>query len=346
MVWRVRDAQLGRLTGRAAISATAVFALVLVTSCSALSGSSSSSSSSTGSNSQGLEKATITVGGLASSSSAALYIAEDKGYFKQQGLNVKIVTTTNGTQALQQLQGGAADIVLANDVTGIQAQHKGTAIKLVFDGPTAAPNTYVISALPNSGIKTLTDLRNKTVGVSSLNDAVVATLKDDLVAVNVDPSQVKFVVVPYASSETALKTKIVDATTTSEPFTTEASETLGSSAVVDVFPANSEASNISIAGFFANTKFVQNDPKTLAAFQNAMIKGATDAANRQIVEASLHKHLPKLSQQVLDVMAIPGFPADLDPNRLQRVADLMQKAGYLKAHYDVRQILAPFPTSP
>ncbi|HEX3588589.1 MAG TPA: ABC transporter substrate-binding protein [Pseudonocardiaceae bacterium] len=317
-------------------------ALVLAASCSALSGNSSDSSSSGGSNSQSLEKPTIKVGAIAGSSSAPLYIASDKGYFKQEGLNVQVVTTTNGGQALQQLQGGALDITLANDVSGIKAAIKGAPLKLVFDGPSTAPHTFVVSALPDSGITKLADLQGKKVGVSSLNDAIMATIKQELVAVNVDPTKVQFVTVPYAQSETALKSKSVNAAVTSEPYATEAAEALGARPVVDVFPQGSAESNIPNAGYFSTSKFVQNDPKTLAAFQKAMAKAAADTTNRKNVEAAIHKHLPTLPQQVLDVMAMPGFPPDLDPARIQRVADLMQQASFIKSHYDVRQILAPF----
>jgi NitT/TauT family transport system substrate-binding protein len=343
MVWRVRDAQFGRLTGRVALTATAVLALALASSCSALSGSSDSSSG--GANTQGLEKATINVGGIAGASSAALYIAFDKGYFKQEGLNVNIKTTTNGTQALQALSSKSLDITLANDVSGIKAKVKGSPLKLVFDGPGASPHTYVVTALPGTKIKSLADLEGKKVGVSSLNDAVAATLTDSLIAVNVQPSTVKFVTVPYANGPQDLKAHVVDATVLSEPYITQSAASMGAIPVVDVFPQGSESANIPIAGFFASDTFVKNDPKTLAAFQRAMAKGATDASNRQIAEASISKHLSKLSKQVLDVMALPDFPADLDPNRIQRVADLMQKAGFLKTHFDVRQVLAPFAAS-
>jgi NitT/TauT family transport system substrate-binding protein len=343
MVWRVRDAHSGRLAARSLVGVAGAVALVLAASCSVLSGSSDSSSS--GSNTQNLEKASIKVGAIASASSAVLYIAEDKGYFAQEGLNVKIVTTTNGNAAIPQLVGGALDITLANDVLGITNVIKGSKIKLVFDGPSTSPRSFVISALPGSNIKSLADLKGKTVGVSSTTDIVMDALKDQLTTVNVDPKSVNFTTVPYAQSKTALSSKSVDATVQSEPYATETAQSLGARPVVDVFPAGSEASNIPNAGYFANTSFVQNDPKTLAAFQKAMAKAAADAANRQNVETAIGKHLSTLSKQVLDVMALPGFPADLDPTRIQRVADLMQKVGQLKSHFDVRTMLAPFSAS-
>ncbi|HEX5119038.1 MAG TPA: ABC transporter substrate-binding protein [Pseudonocardiaceae bacterium] len=313
---------------------------MLTASCSALSGSNPSPQAQNP-NAQ-LEKTTLKVGAISGASSAALYIAQDKGYFHEAGLNVQIVTTQNGGQALTALEGGALDITLANDVSGIQAKIKGQPLKLVFDGPSCAPHTFVISALPNSGITKLADIKGKKIGVSSLKDGITATLKESLAAVNVDPNSVHFLTVPYAQSEQDLKSKSVDATVTSEPYTTEAAETLGARPVVDLFPQGSAEANIPNAGFFSTDKFVQNDPKTLAAFQKAMSRAASATTNRNTVEQAIHVHLPKLSQQVLDVMAMPGFPPDLDPARIQRVADLMQKAGYISKHFDVRQILAPF----
>jgi NitT/TauT family transport system substrate-binding protein len=343
MVWRVRDAHSGRLAARSVLGVAGAIALVLASSCSVLSGSSDSSSS--GPNTQNLEKPSIKVGGIASASSAVLYIAQDKGYFKQEGLNVQVVTTTNGNQAIPQLVGNKLDITLANDVLGIQSVIKGVKIKLVFDGPSTSPRSFVISALPSTNIKSLADLAGKKVGVSSTTDIVMAALKDELTTVNVDPNSVNFVTVPYAQSKTALQQKTVDATVQSEPYATETAQSLGARPVVDVFPAGSEAANIPNAGYFANTSFVQNDPKTLAAFQKAMAKAAADAANRQTVETAIGTHIKSLSKQVLDVMALPGFPADLDPARIQRVADLMTKTGGLKTHFDVRQMLAPFSAS-
>jgi NitT/TauT family transport system substrate-binding protein len=345
MVWRVRDAQIGRLTGRAALTATALCALVLAASCSALSGNSSDSSNSGGSNPQSLEKATIKVGAIAGASSASLYIAEDKGYFKQEGLNVQIKTTSSGAAALTSMEGGGLDITLANDVSGIQAKIKGIPIKLVFDGPLCSPRTFVISALPNSPIKKLADLKGKKIGISSLKDGISATLKASLAAVNVKASDVTFSAVPYADSEQALKSGSVDATVTSEPYTTEAAEALGARPVADIFPAGSAEANIPNAGYFSTDKFVQSNPKTLAAFQRAMAKAAAATTNRQTVEAAIHKHQAKVPQSVLDVMALPAFSTDLDPTRIQRVADLMQEAGYISKHFDVRQILAPFAAS-
>jgi NitT/TauT family transport system substrate-binding protein len=57
------------------------------------------------------EKITIAVGGKNLFYYLPLTIAEQKGYFKEQGLTVEIVDFAGGAKALQAVVGGSADIV-------------------------------------------------------------------------------------------------------------------------------------------------------------------------------------------------------------------------------------------
>ena len=56
-------------------------------------------------------KVTIAVGGKASIYYLPLTIAEQKGYFKDEGLNVEIVDFAGGSQSLRAVVGGSADVV-------------------------------------------------------------------------------------------------------------------------------------------------------------------------------------------------------------------------------------------
>ena len=53
----------------------------------------------------------IAVGGKAALYYLPLTIAEQKGYFKDEGLNVKISDFAGGSQSLQAVVGGSADVV-------------------------------------------------------------------------------------------------------------------------------------------------------------------------------------------------------------------------------------------
>jgi len=58
-----------------------------------------------------VEKVTIAVGGKSLFYYLPLTIAEQRGYFKEEGVNVEIVDFAGGSKALQAVVGGSADVV-------------------------------------------------------------------------------------------------------------------------------------------------------------------------------------------------------------------------------------------
>src|SRR3984957_20981533 len=91
-----------------------------VTACS--SGSSASNAASSGS-SGAPELSNITIGVLPSADSVTVQIAEDKGFFKQQGLNVKVVTETTTNAGSAGLLSHTMDFTSENYV-GMFSQEK------------------------------------------------------------------------------------------------------------------------------------------------------------------------------------------------------------------------------
>src|SRR6201999_1930883 len=205
----MRSPRLGRIS-LTAVTGLAVAALAAGCSSSGSSGSASSgSSASPSASSAKLEQTSITVGALPVVDSAGLYLANKLGYFKQAGLTVKITSVAQSTQAIpDMLHGTIAVIAGANYVSFIEAQAKGTAqFKVLAEGVTCKPNTFGIAALPASGIKSAKDLAGKTVAVNLTNNIQTLSLNAVLKADGVDPSKVKYVVIPFPNMISALKAK-------------------------------------------------------------------------------------------------------------------------------------------
>src|ERR1700753_2995894 len=166
----MRSPRLGRISLTAA-TGLAVAALAAGCSSSGAASWASSGSSASPSASAKLEQTSITVGALPVVDSAGLYLANKLGYFKQEGLTVKVTTVAQSTQAIpDMLHGTIAVIGGANYVSFIEAQAKGTAqFKVLAEGVTCTPNTFGAAALPSSGIKSAKDLAGKTVAVNLTN---------------------------------------------------------------------------------------------------------------------------------------------------------------------------------
>lgn len=334
-----RPGQSARTVRRALAALIALGTVLLASGCGLL----GAQTEAAGPNPQHLERPTLRVGSILSTGSAPLRIAIAKGYFAQEGLHVVPVTTTGGGQALPQLTSGDLDLTTTNDVTAIAANmKKAPELRFVFDCVQATPKSTAITTLPDSGLNTIGDLAGKRVGVSTLNDIVMFALYDELKANNIDPKSINFVVVPYANSEEALRTHQVDAVAQNEPYLTESAQHLSTRRVVDVFSDEGPNHEMPIAAYVATAKLATEAPKSIAAFQRAMVRAARDAANRDEVEKILPSYV-KLDSATTKLMTMPGFPTSLNSVRLQRVADLMLSYGQLPARYDVSPMIVPVP---
>ena len=93
-----------------------------------------------------------------------LWIAEEEGYFKKQGLDVKQVNISGGTQGAQMMVSGGVDVSYDDPITCIVSTAGGVPVNVIVGGtPSLA---YLIVGGP--GVKTIADVRGKRVGSSGL----------------------------------------------------------------------------------------------------------------------------------------------------------------------------------
>jgi NitT/TauT family transport system substrate-binding protein len=95
---------------------------------------------------------------------APLWIADEEGYFKKQGLDVKQVNISGGTQGAQMMVSGGVDVSYDDPITCIVSTAGGIPVKVIVGGtPSLA---YLIVGGPE--IKNIADVRGKRVGSSGL----------------------------------------------------------------------------------------------------------------------------------------------------------------------------------
>lgn len=87
------------------------------------------------------------------------------GYWKQEGLEVEVVTNRGSAAAIQLVIGGRADVAWGNPTTAMKAVQQGADVRFYYSS--LRGDIFGI-AIPKAGkIKELSDLKGKTVGVSS-----------------------------------------------------------------------------------------------------------------------------------------------------------------------------------
>ncbi|MFD1540737.1 ABC transporter substrate-binding protein [Nonomuraea guangzhouensis] len=297
-----------------------------------------SDSAGSSANSKGLEKTVIKVGALPIPDAVSLYIANAKGFFKEEGLTVQPVVITGGAAAIPQVKSGALDISQTNYVSTFLAVSKGEKLKLVADMYQAGPNTFNIMVPKDSPIKTVADLKGKTVLVNNLRNVATLAVTTQLKVAGLTETDVKFAEKPFPQMGDALKSGQADACWITEPFITALQSAAGFRKLADTMTGETE--DLPMAGWMATDGWAQKNPKTLAAFQRAVAKAQDLASsNRKEIEAMLPTYT-KIDAKTASVITLGTYPSALSATRLQKVADLMLDYKYLSSPFDVKSIIA------
>lgn len=120
-----------------------------------------------------------------------MYVAQEKGFYKEAGLDVELVMPSNPTDPLTLTAADQADIGLYYLQDVVQAV--GTQeLKLKSIGAIVHHPLSIVMALKEKNIKSPKDLVGKTVGYSSntLSETIIQTM---LKKNQIDPSSVKFI---------------------------------------------------------------------------------------------------------------------------------------------------------
>lgn len=314
------------------IPAAAVLVALLATGCASADGSAAQAAP---------EKTHLVVAAVPAADSAGVYIAEQDGLFAAEGLHVKIVPAISSETVFQQQMAGAYDVTSGAYPSYISADAEMHAnLEIIAAGSIMQPRNQEIVVPAKSPIRTIQDLKGKTIAVNApgniLQLLVSAVLRDNGIPVK----DVHFVDIPFPFMAKALQTHKVDAASLPEPFLTGAEESIGAQPIADEDVG--AAQNLPIAGYVVTKEWAQRYPRTAAAFRKAIeeaqrIADTDPAAVEKAVEA-----YSGVTATEAAVMAVPDFPLNTDPVLIQRVADLMQQFGYLPpGGYKVDQMILP-----
>jgi NitT/TauT family transport system substrate-binding protein len=200
---------------------------------------------------------------------APVYVAYEKGFFKDEGLNVTLIKA--GFEQLKiSLDSGAIDATQAN-FAWFKPIEQGLNIKL-----TAGIHTGCISLVTpsTSGIKTIADLKGKAVGVDSIGGGPQIALSAKLRELGIDPTtEIQWKAYPSPQLDEAINKGEIVAYMTWDPFPSKAVLEKG---YINLFDIGRDAPfNTSYCCFVGvNGNVVKNDPEKAAAITRAILKAA------------------------------------------------------------------------
>ncbi|MBK6790257.1 MAG: ABC transporter substrate-binding protein [Betaproteobacteria bacterium] len=228
---------------------------------------------------QALEKpkVTIAVGGKNLLYYLPLTIAEQRGYFKAEGLDATIVDFAGGARALQAVVGGSADVVSGAFEHTVNMQFKGQAMR-AFALQGLAPQ-IVLGVNPKTmpNFKTVTDLRGKKIGVTAPGSSTNVMVNFILAKAGLKPSDVSIIGVGTSQGAVAaMRSGQIDAMSNLDPVITMLQRS-GDLKIVSDTRIVAEAEKVfggpMPAGcFYCPQAFIDKNPNTVQALANALVR--------------------------------------------------------------------------
>jgi len=167
------------------------------------------------------QEESVKIGHLQIVMSLPTYVAFEKGFFAQEGLNVELVPFNSGTAVIDALMAGRIDANCGSSSTGhwFAAQNAPDRFKMfVIYGTTSneQDNTFVVVTRKDSPIKELKDLKGKT--VATFPGATSVSLARLAIATQIDPQEVIFEQISPPNLVPALAAGRIDVFFSPEPF--------------------------------------------------------------------------------------------------------------------------------
>jgi NitT/TauT family transport system substrate-binding protein len=240
------------------------------------------------------KKITIGVGGKSLFYYLPLSVAERKGYFKEEGLEVEIPDFAGGAKALQALVGGSADMVSGAYEHTINMVAKKQPIKAVVLQAKYSSIVLLMSKERAAKYKSPRDLKGMKIGVTAPGSSTNMFVNNLLAKDGLKPTDVSIVGVGTGSGAVAaLEKGEIDALSNLDPVITQLESTGKFVAVADsrtekgmkdIYGGDYHASVI-----YVTDEFIRKNPNTVQAVVNAMVR-----ADRWIAKAS--------PQEIVDLM--------------------------------------------
>ncbi len=285
---------------------------------------------------------TVKIGFLNITASLPLFIAEEKGFFTEEGVQYESIPILTSNQLVDGIAAGNLDAFpesSAIPVLALELQSPGRLKVFAVSSITKKAPFDALLVKENSPITKLSDLAGRKIGVFPGSTAT-SLLRKYLTDNKVDVSAITFVPIPPQTQITALLQGSVDAVHAYEPTTAIALNNGGvrklfGSVYAEMLDPNPQGVAV------ISAKFLEQHPQiaknVILAMERAMVfMRDHEAEARQIMSKRL-KLDEAVARTSVFLYMLPH--QDLEPSLFQKYADMLHQLGELNAQVKIDSLL-------
>jgi NitT/TauT family transport system substrate-binding protein len=242
----------------------------------------------------------IAVGGKVALYYLPLTITERLGYFKDEGLNVRISDFAGGSRSLEAVVGGSADVVSGAYEHTINMQSRKIPFQAFVLSGASPQITVAISSKLAATYKSPKDLKGLKVGVSAPGSSTNMVINYVLQQGGLKPTDVSIIGIGTGGSTViaAVDQGRVDVISQTDPAVTMLEKDGKVKVIAETrTPAGTEklfGGPMPAASFYAPVEFIRKNPNTVQALTNAMVRTLIwmqDASPQQILNSVPEEYL-------------------------------------------------------
>ena len=273
----------------------------------------------------------VKIGLLPNVESLPFYVALDKGYFDNEGINVELVIFESAVERDSAVQAGEVDGALGDILAAAALTNSGEPFKIVTLalGETGREGRFAILSSPGSGITRPEQLKNVPVSIST--NSIIEYVTDNLLAeAGLKPEEIKkeaIAKIPVRLN-LLLENKI-QAACLPDPQAAIA-ESKGARLVID-----DTSSNLSQTVIYFRDQYLDKSSGSVKKFLSAYARAVEDINREPAAYQDLLVEKARVPSEAVGVFTMDHYPAPKLPEREQvdRVVSWMSGKGLIKTHF-------------
>ncbi|MFI7540296.1 ABC transporter substrate-binding protein [Actinoplanes sp. NPDC049599] len=271
---------------------------------------------------------------------APIYLGVRQGFFAAEGLEVTLETAQGGAAIVPGVVSGQYQFGFSNTTSLLLATSKGLPLKVVASGvaSTGEPGKDFGGVIVKAGspIRSAKDLAGKKVAVNTLKNINTTTVNKVVRDAGGDPSTIQYVELAFPDIVPAVAKGDVDAGQVVEPFLTIATGQ-GDRQVASNYAGTDP--DLTVGMYFTAQRYATEHPKVVSGFTAAMTKSLEYAgAHPDQARATLATYT-KIEPAVQQSLVLPRWPAAVDRESVQLLAELATQDGLLTQQPDLGTLL-------
>jgi NitT/TauT family transport system substrate-binding protein len=272
----------------------------------------------------------------------AIYVAREKGFYRQAGVDVSPGLLSGSTALLTGVVSGAIHFGVVNWIAVMGAHTQGLPVVAVAPGSAQRLNVGAIVVKADSNIRTAKDIEGKIHSVSSLRGSNEMNFRTWMTKRGADPGKVTFVSIPANVVLSAILSGRIDSGYVAAPFLDEARRDKARFRIVGTDDNAIVPFGVPQTAWIANANWAKSNPGVVKKFAAVIVR-----ANKYIQthprESKAFMAKPDfLGISVPDAQAtvIGGFPSAFPLRWLQVLADTAARTGFITKRFNVREVIS------